>query len=592
MRLSVGHRIRNSFLFSVFCAVALAASPARADEPAGVMLQAWYWDSPPGGEQWWNKLSRMMPEFRRWGFTGLWVPPPCKGAGGGFSSGYDIYDFYDLGSKDQRGTIPTKWGSKENFLKMVSIAHANGLDVYADIVVNHRSGGDNGGYSYQNLVGSEATGRFTMAPWDFHQGGQGDWDMALAGLPDIAQGVPYVRDGLFRWIRWFDKQTDVDGYRIDAVKHMPPGFIEGLLYQVQEGMGQRSFAVGEYYDANPNTLQWWVNAVNRRSSVFDFTLFFNLKEMAHGNGYYDMRGLRNRFQDTRNSVTFVNNHDTFERANGLQIWIRANLAYAYIMAAEGYPKVYWKDLFDDQGNPRYYLLNLVWIHNFFARGAQLERWADPDLYVLEREGNLLAGFNDNNHAWRTEWVRTGFGPNVRLHDYALGVGDVWTNEHGWARISVPPGGYVMYARDGFQNRQPQPPARRTRQEYEAAADMDMRPAGEWWGEPVRFTSEANQPIWVNVWFKDRSAIGHVALFDDQGNRLAHVRGQGHVYFPLRNPPKSGWYQVRVGLEQTGQGRRSDYHLELDYQGPRVDPGPAPGNTRWDLLPLAPSSTGP
>lgn len=574
-----------------------AVRPARAQDVNGVMLQAWYWDQPHQtpwsrpNEQWWTTLSRMMPELRRWGFTGLWIPPPCKAAGGGFSSGYDIYDPYDLGAKDQRGTVPTKWGSKENLLKMISIAHANGLDVYADIVPNHRAGGDQGGYVYRP-VGSEGPGRFPAASWDFHHGGQGDWDMDVAGQRDLATETAYVRDHLYRWIRWFDKQTGVDGYRIDAVKHMPPNFVEGLLWQVQDGMGQQRFSVGEFYDGNPNTLGWWVNAVQRRSSVFDFTLFFQLLSMAHGNGYYDMRGLRNQFYDRERAVTFCNNHDTHRRANGLHLFMRSNLAHAFIMAAPGYPKVYWLDLFEDNGQVRDWMLNLVWIHHMFARGQGLERWADNDLFVLEREGNLLAGFNDNTNSWRTEWVRTGFGPNVRLHDYALGVGDVWTNQDGWARISVPPSGYVMYARDGFQGRQPATPARRTRQEYEAAADMDTAPAREAWSDPVRFTSAKGKPIWVTVWTKDRSVDAHVAIFDKDGNRLNHARGRGQVYFPVHSPAYDGWYQVRVGLEQTGQNKKSDYWLQLDYEGPKADPGPAPSNTTWQTLPLVPASTGP
>ncbi|MCO5172052.1 MAG: DUF1939 domain-containing protein [Planctomycetes bacterium] len=590
--------MRQALVSSVVALLLLVTgASARAQDVNGVMLQAWYWDQPHrtpwsrANEQWWETLSRMMPQLREWGFTGLWIPPPCKAAGGGFSSGYDVYDFYDLGSKDQKGTIPTKWGSKENLLKMVSIAHANGLDVYADIVPNHRAGGDGNKYTFTPR-GSEGPGRFPMAWWDFHHGGQGDWDGELAGLADMAQGVPYVRDNLFRWIRWFDKQTGVDGYRIDAVKHMPPGFTEGLLWQVQDGMGQSRFAVGEFYDGNPNTLSWWVNAVNRRSSVFDFTLFFELLSMAHGNGYFDMRRLRNRFPDTERSVTFCNNHDTHRRANGLHLFMRSNLAHAFIMAAPGYPKIYWLDLFEDDGSVREWMLNLVWIHHMFARGMGIERWADHDLYVLEREGNLLAGFNDSNSGWRTEWVRTSFGPNVKLHDYALGVGDIWTNEHGWARISVPPGGYVMYARDGSQGRRPATPSRRTRQEFEAAADMDTRPAGEWWSDPVRFVSARNKPIWVTVWLKDRNVDAHVAIFDKDGKRLNHARGRGQIYFPVTNPGYDGWYQVRVGLEQTGQNKRSDYWLQLDYEGPRSDPGRAPDTQTWELLPLVRTSTGP
>jgi len=93
--------IRSASL-SIAVALVLGAGVARAqDDVNGVMLQAWYWDSPVGEpEQWWDKLSRMAPQLREWGFTGLWIPPPCKGAGGGYSSGYDVYDYYDLGSKD------------------------------------------------------------------------------------------------------------------------------------------------------------------------------------------------------------------------------------------------------------------------------------------------------------------------------------------------------------------------------------------------------------------------------------------------------------------------------------------------------------
>jgi glycosidase len=233
--------VKRSMLLAFVISLASLGTVRANDDVSGVMLQGWYWDSPPG-EQWWNKLSQMMPQFRQWGLTALWIPPACKGAGGGYSSGYDLYDFYDIGGKDQLGGVPTKWGHKRDLLKMISVAHANGLDVYADIVPNHRSGGSQGGYSYENLVGSEATGRFTMAPWDFHpKDWRGDWYEAVAGLADIAQEVPYVRDGLYSWIRWFDKQTGVDGYRVDAVKHMKPEFTEGLLYQVQEGAsGSRS----------------------------------------------------------------------------------------------------------------------------------------------------------------------------------------------------------------------------------------------------------------------------------------------------------------------------------------------------------------
>ncbi len=580
-------------LVAIGAALAATAAPARA-QVTGIMLQGWYWDSPPGTPpSWWNHLSELAPEMKRLGITGVWIPPPCKGAAGGYSSGYDVYDFYDLGAKPQMGTTPTKWGTKDELLDFVAVAHANGLDVYADIVPNHRSGGRDGGYRYDDLWGAEAVGRFTMAPWDFHQNGQGDWHMDLTGMRDIAQELPYVRDQLFRWVRWFDRQTGVDGYRIDAAKHMDPAFVEGLLYQVQEGSGQSRFAVSEYYDGNPYTLSWYIGATRRRTAVFDFTLKFRLHDMAHGAGYFDMRRLRERFWDDGLSVTFVNSHDTFERGNGLHTFIRANLAYAYIMAAPGYPCVYYKDLFDEHGRARDYLVNLMWIHHHFAKGPMIERWADDDVYVFEREGNLICGLNDNAWSWRTVWVPTSFGPGAKLHDYALGVEDRWTTPHGWVRLDIPPGGYVLYARDGSQGRVPYSPPRRTVQEWEGNADMDRPRLAESWAAPVRVAVRKGRPVRVELYLQDWTLAAHVAIVDRNGRRLNHARGVGSVKLEYLNPPEDGHYLVYAGLEQTGQGKRTPYWLKVVYEGPeRLPSAPVAANPGWNLLPLVPSSVGP
>jgi alpha-amylase len=575
--------------------ILLAANAARAD---GVLIEGFYWDATsPDKRSWWDFLSDHAAEFKKIGVTGVWAPPATKGAGGGFSDGYDLYDYYDLGSKDQMGSIPTRYGSKEQFLNFVAVCHANGIDVYSDIVMNQRCGGGQGGVDYSHLVGSEAVGRFTMGPWDFHPSNStGDWSSWLIGLPDVAQENPVTRQHLFDWIRWFDKQTGVDGYRIDAAKHMPFDFQEGALYQVQEGMGQKRFAMAEYYDGNPNTLAYYVGATHRRTSVLDFTTFFNiLRNIEVQGGYFDMRQLGyNRFMDFEKAITFVNTHDTFERGNGLEIFTRANLCYAFTLSAANYPCVFWKDLYDNNGVSRPYLANLIWISHTFARGAQIERWADNNLYVLEREGNLLTGINNDEGAWRTEWVQTGFGSNVHLHDYAGHQPDAWTNQDGWVQISVPPGNYVCFARDGFESDLPINPARRTTQETEGNVDMDTAPAHEKWGQPIRFTSDAGQPIHVEVYLGNTALACHVCLLDAQGNRLNHARGVGSVKLDFNNPPAAGWYQVRVGLEITAKNNETPCWAKITYQAPptRSTQLPDPSKIDTHVLPLVSSSVGP
>ena len=67
-----------------------------------VYLQGFYWNSPPGGI-WYDSLSKIAPRLSSVGFSGIWFPSPVKGAGGGFSMGYDPYDHYDFGEYYQQG---------------------------------------------------------------------------------------------------------------------------------------------------------------------------------------------------------------------------------------------------------------------------------------------------------------------------------------------------------------------------------------------------------------------------------------------------------------------------------------------------------
>lgn len=65
----------------------------------------------------------------------------CKGASKD-SNGYDIYDLYDLGEFDQKGSVSTKWGSKDELLKLCQTAKENRVGLYWDAVLNHRFAGD------------------------------------------------------------------------------------------------------------------------------------------------------------------------------------------------------------------------------------------------------------------------------------------------------------------------------------------------------------------------------------------------------------------------------------------------------------------
>src|SRR5829696_834457 len=65
----------------------------------------------------WEQVTEKIPEIAEAGYTSLWLPPPTKG-GSGYSIGYDLWDPFDLGDKDQRGTVATRYGTRQQLLQM------------------------------------------------------------------------------------------------------------------------------------------------------------------------------------------------------------------------------------------------------------------------------------------------------------------------------------------------------------------------------------------------------------------------------------------------------------------------------------------
>lgn len=104
------------------------------------MFEAFEWYTPTTGSHW-KRLQRILPELKAIGIDNVWVPPGCK-AGWVKSNGYDIYDLYDLGEFEQKGARQTKWGTKEDLVSMMNVAHSLNVGIYWDAVLNHKAAAD------------------------------------------------------------------------------------------------------------------------------------------------------------------------------------------------------------------------------------------------------------------------------------------------------------------------------------------------------------------------------------------------------------------------------------------------------------------
>ena len=105
------------------------------------ILQCFEWYLSDDGS-FWKKAAALAPSFSSLGITMVWLPPATKGQAGIHDVGYGIYDLYDLGEFNQKGTVRTKYGTKQEYLAAVKAMHQNGMKVLADVVFNQKMGAD------------------------------------------------------------------------------------------------------------------------------------------------------------------------------------------------------------------------------------------------------------------------------------------------------------------------------------------------------------------------------------------------------------------------------------------------------------------
>jgi glycosidase len=213
-------------------------------------------------------LTASLPRIKALGFTALWVTPVVKNdpveSG---SAGYHGYWGLDFTSVDPH------LGTNQDFADLVSRAHALGLKVYLDVVVNHTADKiilANGG-SYADIPFRDCHGNFFRAdryvtakrfpclaarymphvpyvpppdrhakkpawlndPLNYHDRGNIDFGSCsqqcfeqgdFFGLDDLFTEKPNVMKGLAAIYASWIARFHVDGFRVDTAKHVNAAF--------------------------------------------------------------------------------------------------------------------------------------------------------------------------------------------------------------------------------------------------------------------------------------------------------------------------------------------------------------------------------
>jgi len=387
-----------------------ATSDAETTLGSGAIYQ--YYHTP------WNTIRDSLTAVAEAGYDAIQVPPAQRSKrtwADPEPRGYQPIDHLDFTSV---------FGTETEYRAMVAEAHEQGLAVIADAVLNHMAEG----------VDFDA---FPHFDWDDfrHQGpirdDQDDWELQnrdLEGLPDLRQESEHVRHVLEAYVQKY-AALGVDGIRWDAVKHMPVWFFRDYATPWAEARGL--YTVGEVLHGS---VSYCENYLETGMSVMDYPLYFTMREEAFGSEG-DLRTLADAglvARHPRRTVTFVSNHDSPPPEHEL-------LAYAYILTYEGYPRVYSGRIDIDNE----VISNLLSIRRTYAAGPAVERHTSRDLYVFERQGNLLVGLN-RTHDWRSVQVQTAW-ETQQLSDHSGSSQAVTTDTDGQVELRIPPTGWVCYA---------------------------------------------------------------------------------------------------------------------------------------------------
>lgn len=410
-----------------------------------VMMQAYEWFLPDDGNYYKN-LKEKANELKEAGFDALWLPPMTKGTGTN-DVGYGIYDLYDLGEFDQKGTVRTKYGTLEELREAIDALHEVGIKVYADVVMNHKAGADfseeflavqvdendrtkeiSEPRNIEGWTGFDFPGRkgkYSDFKWhfqhfsgvDFDQktgengifkiiGENKDWNKGVARekgnfdylmFSDIDHDHPDVRKEFFSWSEWFINHVNIDGMRFDALKHINDHFLRDFIENIEEKSDRELYFFGEYWINSSDINDRYLYETKYHTDLFDVALHFNMHSASVDGQNFDMRTI---FDNTivkehpAMAVTFVDNHDS-QPEQSLESFIKPwfnKIAYGLILLRkDGYPCVFYGDYYgidhNDIKGEKEMIDNLIKIRKRYNYGEQVDYFEEPQLIGWTRHGD-------------------------------------------------------------------------------------------------------------------------------------------------------------------------------------------------------------
>jgi alpha-amylase len=297
---------------------ALGGSGSAAEQPIAILHAH---DEP------FKQVADYVCDLGKQGYTHVQIAPPQKSsdASNAWYMRYQPVDYLVIEGR----------GSAADLKALTSRAHACGMKVIADVVLNHMSSNP----KYKNLTYPTFTAK------DFHRQCQisysdgnpsSERNCWLNGdLPDLDQSKPNVAKVQKEHLKLL-VDLGVDGFRFDAAKHMDPSVLADYISYASRITANKAWNYLEVIDDQDTSVYIYTPI----AAVTDFVLCDAMKNAFSYGGSLSSLRLPKSVNDSR-SVTFGVNHDSDPQINPgfpkCQYTDRSDavLADAYVLAREG-----------------------------------------------------------------------------------------------------------------------------------------------------------------------------------------------------------------------------------------------------------------
>ncbi|MCF6188646.1 MAG: hypothetical protein L3J49_14380, partial [Desulfobulbaceae bacterium] len=377
-------------------------------------------------------IIRRLDYIKELGARGVWLSPVFKNRQEKKSTyhGYGIQDFLQ---------IDPRFGSIEDLKELVRQAHDRKMYVILDIILNHT--GDNWAYpgDFPYYYWKDAPAPFDFGFWrepDPAPGFQADdavWPLELQkpdsykrrgqirnwsnrqeaidgdflSLKELNITRPAVLDTLIRAYKHWIAEADIDGYRVDTVKHMEATATALFCNAIREygrRIGKHNFFIFGEVVGDDAVIQQYIGRNTRMpgtserfpslDACLDFPLYFILEEVIKG--FTSPALLRQRYERFRTLytdhggageyfVTFVDNHDQMSRPyrrfmHNNPYPTQVVLAMGYLLTSPGVPCIYYgtEQNFDGGGDSDAYVRECMFGGNWGAFDSTGQHFFRPD----------------------------------------------------------------------------------------------------------------------------------------------------------------------------------------------------------------------